>query len=163
VSITSELTVSGRHLMLSVSYSRTIGLYLALIEIMVHPVIIILVFRLIRDCRSDEGRGDILDEQWKLVTTSYLKYNATKEFLDLMKQSFPENFNFYSIGNSVEGREMHVARMGKNVDKPEIERPLLNPKIRMIGNIHGDDTLGKQLLLMLIVDLLKQYNSNSAR
>jgi len=125
-------------------------------------IITALVFTLIQNCEST-GQSDILDEQWKLVTTSYLRYEATKEFLDLMKLNFPENFNFYSIGSSVQGREMHVARMGRNVDKPETERPLLTPKVRMVGNIHGDDTLGKQLLLMLIVDLLKQYNTNDAR
>jgi len=106
---------------------------------------------------------DILVEQWKLVTTTYLRYDATQAFLDLMKQSFPENLNFYSIGKSVQGREMYVVRMGKNVDKPETERPLLNPKIRMVGNVYGDDTLGKQLLLMLIVDLLKRKRANDER
>jgi len=125
-------------------------------------IIVLLFITLIQTCKST-GRSDILDEQWKLVTTQYLRYEATKEFLDLMKLNFPQNFNFYSIGSSVQGREMHVARMGRNVDKPETERPLLTPKIRMVGNIHGDDTLGKQLLLMLIVDLLKQYNANDTR
>jgi len=50
-----------------------------------------------------------------------------------------------------------------NVDKPETERPLLNPKVRMVGNIHGDETLGKQLLLMLVVDLMKQLGANNER
>jgi len=106
---------------------------------------------------------DILVEQWKLVTTTYLRYDATQAFLDLMKQSFPENLNFYSIGKSVQGREMYVVRMGKNVDKPETKRPLLTPKIRMVGNVYGDDTLGKQLLLMLIVDLLKRKRAHDER
>jgi len=105
----------------------------------------------------------ILVEQWKLVTTTYLRYDATKTFLDLMKQSFPENLNFYSIGKSVQGREMYVVRMGKNVEDPGAERSLLTPKIRMVGNIYGDDTLGKQLLLMMVADLLRRQRANDER
>jgi len=127
------------------------------------PIDVITLVIIFSQHGKSDNLDDILSEQWTLVTTTYLRYDATKTFLDLMKQSFPENLDYYSIGKSVQGRELFVARMGSNVHKPESERPLLNPKIRMIGNIHGDDTLGKQLLLMLIVDILKQNKDSDER
>jgi len=124
---------------------------------------ILLLVMVVQTCNSD-SLDDLLNEQWKLVTTSYLRYEATLSFLELLKQSFPENFAYYSIGKSVQGREMHVARLGIGLDKPDVDdKPTLRPKMAFIGNIRGDETLGKQMVLMLIVDLLKGNRANDER
>jgi len=83
---------------------------------------------------------DILTQQWDLVTTTYLRYDATKAFLEIMKKSFPELVDFYSIGKSVQGREMYVAKLAQDVTK---EKPPSRPLMRLIANIHGDETLGR--------------------
>jgi len=72
----------------------------------VHKMTAIAIFLLVQYSRSHPTDDLFLNEQWKLVTSTYLKYDSTKAFLDLMKQKFPENINFYSIGKSVQGREM---------------------------------------------------------
>jgi len=119
-------------------------------------ILAVLVFQFSYCDSSDE----ILTEQWELVTTKYLQYDATKGFLDKMKQSFPDLFDYYSIGKSVQGKEMYVAKLAQDVTK---ERPLLVPQMRMVAGLHGDETLGKQLLLMLIVDLVKENRANNER
>jgi len=124
--------------------------------------VIVLVFTICQKIKSD-NLDDILNDQWNLIATTYLRHNDTKIFLDLMKESFPENVNYYSIGESVEGNELLVARLGNTVDKPDNERPPLVPKMNMVAGIHGDETLGKQLLLMLIIDLVKNKRENDER
>jgi len=113
---------------------------------------------------SSDRLEDLLNEQWNLVTTSYLRYEATTKFLEIMKESFPENLAYYSIGESVQGRKLYVARLGIDLHRPDMgEKPTLRPKMAIIGNIRGDETLGKQLVLMLMVDLLKRKKANDER
>jgi len=119
-----------------------------------------LLLLLISNSHQSDHLDGILKRQWKLVSTTYLKYNSTVKFLELMKQSFPENVDFYSIGKSVQGREMYIARLGNAVKKV---RAKLVPKMKIVANMHGDETLGRVLNLMLIVDLVKGNRAKNKR
>lgn len=61
--------------------------------------------------------------------------------------------NLSSIGQSVQGRELWVMRITKD---PHIESPG-KPRFKYIGNMHGDETVSRQVLVYLVDYLLTKY------
>ena len=56
-----------------------------------------------------------------------------------------------SLGQSWEGRELASLVVGRGVASP---RQLLKPMVQLVGNMHGDETVGRQLVLYLANYLL---------
>ena len=52
----------------------------------------------------------------------------------------------YSLGTSEEGRRLECIHLSSNVRQ---ERPLLRPQVKFVANIHGDEVVGRELLLAL--------------
>lgn len=73
-------------------------------------------------------------------------------YSDLMKQ-YPGKVEVLSAGKSVEGRELYVLHLNTNVRK----RALLMPMVKYVANMHGDETVGRQLLVYLAEYLLTNY------
>lgn len=88
-----------------------------------------------------------------------LIYHNNDELLDafnrLVKQ-YPNNAQMNTIGFSLEGRPLVVLQITRNLRN----RNLLTPPIKYIGNMHGDETLGRQLLIYLAYYLLNNYQTN---
>jgi len=99
----------------------------------------IALFALISITSLSSASDDYLDEAWRIVTTTYPRYNATYTMLHKLEELFPSLVKIYSIGKSVQGREMLVAQISKDVNK---ERKLLKPPMKLVGNMHGDETVG---------------------
>jgi len=102
---------------------------------------------------------DSLNEWWTTVSTTNPKYEATTALLNSIQGTFPDLVQIYSIGKSVEGREQWVVKLSENVKN----RTLLKPPMKIVANMHGDETLGRALTLMLLVDLLKNYDKKDPR
>ena len=60
-----------------------------------------------------------------------------------------------SLGESWEGRQLASLVVGRGVDRP---RHLLKPMVQLVGNMHGDETVGRQLVLYLAHYLLTHQN-----
>ena len=60
----------------------------------------------------------------------------------------------YTIGQSVCERDLICLKISENATK---ERPLLKPQVKYIANIHGDEVVGRELLLVLARALCEQY------
>ena len=56
-----------------------------------------------------------------------------------------------SLGQSLEGRELASLVVGRGVAGP---RQLLKPIVQLVGNMHGDEAVGRQLVLYLANYLL---------
>ncbi|XP_070684759.1 carboxypeptidase D [Pempheris klunzingeri] len=86
-------------------------------------------------------------------------YNKYYNYVDLtgrlqsLAQKYPHIANLSSIGQSVEGRELWVMRITKdpNTDTPG------KPKFKYVGNMHGDETVSRQVLVYLVEHLLTKY------
>lgn len=74
-----------------------------------------------------------------------------------MSTNFPDLVRLYTIGKSVEGRQLWVALVTKD---PHNDDQLLKPNVKYIGNMHGNEVVGRELLLQLIVYLVNSYPSN---
>lgn len=59
----------------------------------------------------------------------------------------------HSLGTSVEGRDLIAIEISQNVG----QRPLMVPMFKFVANMHGDETIGRELLIYLAQYLLDNY------
>ncbi|OQX76992.1 MAG: hypothetical protein B6D61_07900 [Bacteroidetes bacterium 4484_249] len=91
-------------------------------------------------------------DEWDFYPT----YDAYVDMMYQFAEDYPGLCEVVSIGNSVEGRELLMARISDNVGEVEEE-----PQFLYTGTMHGDETAGYVLLLRLIDYLLVNYNSDA--
>jgi len=86
---------------------------------------------------------------------SYHNYDELTGFLQEINSQYPNITNLLSIGQSVEGRELWVLEVSDNPGVNELE-----PEFKYIANMHGDETVGRELSLFLIEWLVQEYGTN---
>lgn len=101
-----------------------------------------------------------VNEVLEVVDNSFLKqyhsHDQLVEALDKIATAHPTLARRYSIGRSVEDRELaalHISATG-SVTKT---RPVLVPMVKYVANIHGDEAVGRELLLGLARYLTEEY------
>lgn len=84
------------------------------------------------------------------------QYHNTGEVQDLfakLAKEYPDLAKVHSIGSSSEGRDLTVFEITKNVRK----RSILVPMFKYVANMHGDETVGREMLIYLAEYLLYNY------
>jgi len=76
--------------------------------------------------------------------------------LESIQENFPGFARTGSIGRSVQGRDLRYIVISKNVQ----ERDDLEPMVKLVGNMHGDETVGRQLIYYFANHLLTNYNKS---
>ncbi|VDM64554.1 unnamed protein product [Angiostrongylus costaricensis] len=89
----------------------------------------------------------------KLVNHDYTSMTA---WLKETEQNYPNITYLYSIGKSVSGRDLWVLIISDNPTRHE----LLEPEVKYIGNMHGNEVVGRESLLYLIEILCVNYGKN---
>lgn len=69
---------------------------------------------------------------------------------------YPNLTALYSIGKSVQGRDLWVMV----VSASPYEHMIGKPDVKYIGNIHGNEPVGKELLLHMIQYLVTSYTTD---
>ncbi len=90
--------------------------------------------------------------------TSWDFYPTYQAYLDMMAQfaeDYPDLCQVFSIGQSVNGRELMMAKISDNVSVREAE-----PQFLYTGTMHGDELVGYVLLLRMIDYLLSNYGTD---
>lgn len=83
-------------------------------------------------------------------------YTGQAEMEDLfarLEKAYPEQARVHYIGRSLEGRSLLALQISQNTR----QRSLLTPPVKYIANMHGDETVGRQLLVYLAQYLLGNY------
>jgi len=91
-------------------------------------------------------------------TYAWNQYLTYTDYVDLMYQfatDYPTICQVFSLGQSVEGRELLVAKISDNITVSEAE-----PQFLYTGQMHGDELVTSILLLRLIDHLLTNYGSD---
>ncbi len=77
--------------------------------------------------------------------------------LKQLADKYPEIMQLISIGKSSKGRNLWFVKISDNVRTDEVE-----PEVKLISSMHGDEITGRESMMFLIEDLLNGYGGNSA-
>ncbi|XP_072123547.1 carboxypeptidase M-like [Mobula birostris] len=100
---------------------------------------------------------------WTMIPYSFtlkFKHHNAEElesFLHRINSNYPSITHLYSIGKSVEGVDLWVLAIGKHPKNHVVGIP----EVKYIGNIHGDEVVGREMLLHLIDHMVEKYGKDS--
>ncbi|CAL1590947.1 unnamed protein product [Knipowitschia caucasica] len=90
---------------------------------------------------------------------SYQTYTQMTNILKRTVERCPHIAKTYSIGQSTEGRDLLVIEFSNNPGQHE----LLEPEMKYVGNMHGDEAVGRQMLIYLAQYLCSEYLQGNER
>lgn len=83
-------------------------------------------------------------------------YHTDEEIQDLfarLAKGNPDLVQIHSIGQTPEQRDLTVIEISRNVKR----RDLLKPMFKYVANMHGDETIGRELMIYLAEYLVNNY------
>uniref|UniRef100_A0A2K6T7A0 Carboxypeptidase N subunit 1 n=1 Tax=Saimiri boliviensis boliviensis TaxID=39432 RepID=A0A2K6T7A0_SAIBB len=93
------------------------------------------------------------------VTFRHHRYDDLVRTLYKVQNECPSVTRVYSIGRSVEGRHLYVLEFS---DHPGIHEPL-EPEVKYVANMHGNEALGRELMLQLSEFLCEEFQNRNQR
>ncbi|XP_072033505.1 carboxypeptidase D-like [Amphiura filiformis] len=89
-----------------------------------------------------------------IIDFEYHDYVELTYALETLQQMYPEMCDLYSIGQSVDGRELWVLVIsGANPEHHTVGVP----EVKYVGNMHGNEAVGREMLLQFAEELLFMY------
>ncbi|KAK4317883.1 hypothetical protein Pmani_011062 [Petrolisthes manimaculis] len=90
------------------------------------------------------------------LSFGYHNYSAMTDFLRAMSATHPNLTALYSIGKSVQGRDLWVMV----VSSSPYQHIVGQPNVKYVANMHGNEAVGREMLLHLIEYLAKNYETD---
>ena len=101
---------------------------------------------------------------WSILTTTeaalrpiesdrYHNYDDLTKLLHDYTTAYPHITNLFSVGKSVQNRELWVMRI---TDNPNLKEPG-EPMFKYVANMHGDEVIGREIVIYLIQYLCDNY------
>lgn len=86
----------------------------------------------------------------------YRRYPQMEAFLRTCLERCPNITRLYSIGKSVQGRDLWVLEMSRD---PGVHIPG-KPEFKYVANMHGNEVVGREMLLLLAQVFCENYGKN---
>ena len=86
-------------------------------------------------------------------TSDYIHYDTMETLLRNLAKQFPSLAKLHDIGSSVENRTLWAIQITDKVDETEPGEPMF----KYVGNMHGNEAVGRQILIYLAQYLLQGY------
>lgn len=115
-------------------------------------IVFVVLFTLFNLCASHVIR----DNETFLWPPKYTHYDNLIILFLKLQSTYPELAKVSSIGKSVEGRELLIIQITENVAQKHLGRP----SFKYVANMHGDESVGRQLLIYLAQYLLLNYGKS---
>lgn len=91
-----------------------------------------------------------------LKNPKYFSHENLTSLFQSLEADYPEIVKLHSIGKSLKGRDLWAIEISKDVHF----RPVGKPMFKYVANMHGDETVGYQLLIYLAQYLVHNYITN---
>jgi carboxypeptidase D len=98
----------------------------------------------------------IANTQGVIIKHEHHNYQAMTNVLKAIHKQWPHITNLYTIGKSIENRELWVLEISDNPGRHEKGEP----EFKYVGNMHGNEVVSREILLHLAYYLCSQYDSN---
>jgi hypothetical protein len=95
------------------------------------------------------------DEILQTSANQYPSFDEMEKELKNLANSYPQILKLYSIGKSVKGKNLWVMKLSKNVNQEDSR-----PEFKYIANMHGDEIVGRELMMRLIKYMALNYGSD---
>ncbi|XP_048478646.1 carboxypeptidase M isoform X3 [Plutella xylostella] len=102
------------------------------------------------------GEAEGRDAGEPLLDFHYHDHEQMTRFLRAISARYPALTALYSIGKSVQGRDLWVMV----VSASPYEHMIGKPDVKYVANIHGNEAVGRELLLHLIQHFVTSYDSD---
>ncbi|XP_011617722.2 probable carboxypeptidase X1 [Takifugu rubripes] len=86
-------------------------------------------------------------------------YKEMRKLMRSVNQACPDITRIYSIGKSYKGLKLYVMEISDNPGKHELGEP----EFRYVAGMHGNEVLGRELLLNLMQYLCQEYKRGDQR
>jgi len=83
-------------------------------------------------------------------------YEELTWFMKYFAEQYPDITRLYTLGSSVQNRKLWAMEITDNPGKHDAGEP----EMKYIGNIHGNEVIGREILLQLIKHLCENYKKD---
>ena len=91
--------------------------------------------------------------------TKYHTYEELTNTLENLQNNYPNFARLYKLSEqSAQNRSLWVLHISSNVTSG---REDLKPMVKYVGNMHGNEVVGRELLIQLASHLLQSYTSKN--
>ncbi|XP_077299077.1 carboxypeptidase D svr [Arctopsyche grandis] len=102
------------------------------------------------------GRALTDPSELSFVNSTYISHNELGQLFKQLEKQYKNMVRLHSIGKSVQNRDLWAIEITKDV----ASRTPGKPMFKYIANMHGDETVGRQLMIYLAQYLLFNYNKD---
>ena len=104
--------------------------------------------------RNNIAHDSIKDVSLK-AKAPYPTPEEIEQELKFITTQFPEISKMFSIGKSIKKRDLWVIKLSRDVGTDDDR-----PEFKYIANMHGDEIVGREIMVNLIKDLLSNYGKD---